>query len=195
MIELYRARKVNGKRRGEVSVSELDAIYPVTWKDFLNQARGGGWTNMSDVFEVLGSGYFEGTIRAKGITLTPERTRFEYNDAVVALYAVLDRWYNEVGKLHFEAEKDMLRDERYHRIGLAVMSAVREMLRLPEFEGLTQGIQAHLGIGHIGDGHGDGKKRVGDDKQPSTRVGQGGAGRTRGAGSGKRRTLIRRQNP
>jgi hypothetical protein len=184
-IELYRARKVNGKRRGEVSVSEMDVIYPVTWKDFLNQARGGGWSTMSDAFEVLGSGYFEGTIRAKGISLTPERTRFEYNDAIVALYAVLDQWYNEVGKSHFETEKDLLRDERYYQIGLAVMSSMREMLRLPEFEGLVQGIQEHLNIGHIGEGHGNGRRRVGDDKQPSTRVGQGGAGRKRASGNGQ----------
>lgn len=184
-IELYRARKINGKRRGEVSVSEMGVIYPITWKDFLNQARGGGWTTMSDVFDVLGSGYFEGSIRASGISLAPERTRFEYNDAIVALYATLDRWYSEIGKTHFEAEKDLLRDERYHKIGLAVMQSIREMLRLPEFEGLTQGIQSHLNIGHIGEGHGDVKKRVGDDRQPSTRVGQGGAGRARGAGNGQ----------
>ena len=184
-IELYRARKVNGKRSGKVAVSEMDTIYPISWNDIVNQARSGGWADKSAVFDVLGSGYFEGVIKAKGISLAPERTKFEFNDALISLYCVLDQWYSEVGRTQFEAEKDQQRDERYHQIGLAVMSSIREMLRLPEFESLTTAVQSHLKIGVTGSGHGDsGKPQVGTSLKPTTRVGQGGAGRARTPGAG-----------
>jgi hypothetical protein len=179
-FELYRARKVGGKRNGHVSVSEMDSVYPVAWREFINQARGGNWTSYSDVFEVLGSGYFEGIIRAKGITLMPERTKFEYNDALIGLYAVLDQWFAEYGKAYFEEEKDQVKDERYRQISLSVMESMRNMLRLPQFQELALGIQSHLHTGHIGEGHGKkGKNIIREDDKPSTRVGQGGAGRKR----------------
>lgn len=175
-FELYRAKRISGRRQGKVSVSENEPIYPLAWRDVVAQARGFGWTGMTDAFSVLDSGYFEGIITAKNISLAPERTKFEHGDALLGLYVAIDVWYQAEGLKVYETEREQQRDERYRQLSLGVMTSVRDLLRRPEFATLAEGLSAHIGTGRIGTGHGQDKEVVGIDDQPSTRVGQGGVG-------------------
>lgn len=181
-FELYRARKINGRRQGKIVVTEAADPYPVSWREFMLQVRGGGWD--STCFKVLGSGYFEGSISAKNITLMPERNKFEWNATLQALLIAIDDWYQTYGKHQFEIEQELQRSERYKELSLQVAGSVRDMLRRPEFQSLAEGLE-QITFGHIGEGHGRAKKNLdGTDDRPSTRSGQGGAGKSRQPGCG-----------
>ncbi|HTE57807.1 MAG TPA: ATP-binding protein [Verrucomicrobiae bacterium] len=118
VFELYRARKSGGKRSGEVFVMELDDDYPVTLREVQTQAMGARWLDaVKDAFDVLGSGYFEGTIRVEKIELAPERNKFVLNEALMAMYLAIDWWYQHHGKEYFEDESEAQRDERYRELG------------------------------------------------------------------------------
>lgn len=176
-FELYRATKFRGKRSGEVVVMELDGNYPISMKEFANQARAGKITS-AEVLRVLESGYFEGVIRCENIVLHPERTKFEYTDALKYLYLVIDQWYEECGQAHFQAEQEASRETRWKEIGVLSMDTVREKLAQPEYARLWDGLMSIVEFGRLGEGHVDpaSGKPDGMDDVESTRTGQGGVG-------------------
>ena len=128
MFELFRARKRNGKRTGVVTVCEMENLSGVRWVDFMRQVRMSGWDKLSEAFEALSSGHFEGVIKATGIELDPERTKFVYGDAVVDLYTVIDRWFEDVGRQQYDEEQRRSTEERLQEIGRRTMDKLREML-------------------------------------------------------------------
>jgi hypothetical protein len=125
-FELYRAKRIGGRRKGRVGVTARDKIYPLPWHEFVAQARGFGWSTMTEAFEVLGSGVYEGLIYAD-ITLADERNKFNHGDALLAVYVAIDTWYEKVGRASYDAEQEQRRDERYRQLSLGVMSLVRDM--------------------------------------------------------------------
>lgn len=135
VFELFRAHKSGGKHRGEVFVMELDDDYPVTMREVQTQAMGLRWLDaVKDAFDVLGSGYFEGTIRVEKITLSPERNKFDPNDPLFAMYLAIDWWYQNYGKAYFEDESEARRDERYRELGQRSLAKLLGELD----EGITQ---------------------------------------------------------
>lgn len=176
-VELYRApRQSSGKRNGEVVVSELDPVYPIAWKSFLNQAQGARYASDFEVFRVLGEGYFEGIIRAEKITLGPCRTKFVKNDVLESLYLVLQDWYEAEGHKYYEQARDKQEGERYERLALEVMSEVKSNLRTPAFGILAAGLRESVSMGRVGDGHAPTKGGT-PDSAKTLRTGQGGAGK------------------
>ena len=188
-IELYKATPRSGKRHGEVSVSEMVMPYGVSLKNFRAQALGLGWAGVGEAFfDALGSGYFEGTIRCEKLELDPNREVFQRTDVLPNLYVALDDWFNTSGRMHYEADKELSRDERYNRLSMKVMDEIRNLLRLPEFTKLAAQLTETVQQGRVGLGHGlDGKDLTGEDDQPSTRTGMGGAGVPRSKSSSPRK--------
>lgn len=178
-FELYRASRYRGKRSGEVVVMELLGNYPISLKEFANQARGRKAGDVvGEAIKVLGSGYFEGVIRCENIELSPERTKFEYNDALEYLYLVIDQWYTEVGKAHFQAEQEVTREIRWKEIAVRSMDNLREQLARPEFGRLMDGLMSVVEYGRLGEGHvkpGSGRPN-GPEDTSTIRLGQGGIG-------------------
>jgi hypothetical protein len=175
-IDLYRAPKIGGSRKGEVLVMEYDGNYPVTMREVENQFRGGKLHMLfKEIVEVLTSGFFEGIIRCEGITLHPERTKFEYDDALSDLFMLLgSSWYEQYGKAHYENEQERSREQRYQRLGLESLDYLRASLP----PSLWDMLRAAVKIGRLGEGHvAPAKGRPnGFEEEPSLRTGQGGAG-------------------
>lgn len=181
-IALHRAQRRSGKRAGLVSVMEANSPSSISMKDFVRQAR---MTSMKDELKpalfALMSGYFEGTISAENITLSPERNKFENNDALHSLHMALWVWYDEHGKAQFQDEQDASRESRYQELGLKSQQRVHDFLSQPAGERIMAALQATVKNGRLGGGHvKPGSGRVGGvEETPSVRVGQGGAGKPR----------------
>jgi hypothetical protein len=188
-FELFRAPKLGGKRKGEVGVVAMEDNYPITIGEFIRQARGRQWAELIKApLDALASGYFEGTIRCKNIELHEERTKFEFTEALVGLYEVIDQWYTEHGHAQFENEQLESRDERYRQLGIKSMDRLQELLKQPQFERLWDSLKSVVQFGRLGDGHLDPVKGKldGHDDDASTRSGQGGAGKARTPGGSGR---------
>lgn len=197
-FQLFRASKHGGKRLGQVSVMAAGDNYPITWAEFTKQARGRDVADLfGDAFKVLGSGYFEGLITCENIELHPERTKFEYNDALEMLYFVIDQWYNEVGLAHYRLEEEHSQEARYQETAIKVADRLRELLGHQEHDRLWSGLLSVVQFGRLGTGHLDpGARGPKDIEDTSTiRSGQGGAGGTKGGGSGSGPSGPRQRNP
>jgi len=119
-LTLYRAKApTNGARRGEVKVAEADAPDAISWNEFCRQARmaASGDAMLTAALEALGSGYFEGEVTASRVKLHPDRKKFEYNDALIGLLAVISHWFDTVGKAFVDQERELRTNERYSRLG------------------------------------------------------------------------------
>ena len=187
-FELYRAPKLAGQRRGQVTVTEMDNSYGVPIAALINQARTGGWGDAyAQAFAALGSGYFEGVIRCKNIELHPGRTKFQYNDELQTFYMVIGQWFDECGKHYFEDEQVTTREERYQDLSLKSQKRIREiLLNQPQFVRLWDGLKGSVAKGRLGSGHLDPEtgKRGDTEGDNSIRSGQGGAGVERKKGTG-----------
>jgi hypothetical protein len=187
-FQLFRAAKHGGKRTGQVSVMAGGDSYPITWTEFTKQARGRSVADIfGDSFKVLGSGYFEGMITCQNIELHPERTKFEYNDALEGLYWVIDQWYTECGQAHYQLEEEQSQEARYQETALKAADRLREFLGHREHERLWSGLLSAVEFGRLGTGHLDPevRGRKGEDDGPTIRSGQGrkGTGTRSGTGS------------
>ncbi len=173
-VDLYRAQKLGGTRKGTVLVMEADGNYPLPMKEVARQMRGGRWTEFEDVIAILTSGFFEGMIRCEKIALSPTRTKFEFNDALLGLFMVLSTWYDQFGLKHYENEQERSRESRYQDLGLESQERLRELLP-PR---LWEVLKAIVSVGRLGDGHLDPERgRMGGfEDESSLRTGQGGAG-------------------
>ncbi len=117
-FRLYRAPKTREGRRGEVVVMRTDDLYPISWREFRTQAMGSKYlTEFLEAFAVLGSGYFEGVVTMQNVVLDPQRTKFVMNDALLTGYMVIDRWFRDHGRKHYETEQEQRREERYKELG------------------------------------------------------------------------------
>ena len=182
VFELYRAQKLGGQRKGTVSVMELAGSYPISMREFATQARGRKWSEaLGPVFAALSSGYFEGIIKCKNIQLHAERTKFEYDEALMGLYVVMDTWYEEHGSNHYENEQEDSREERYQQLGLKSANHINDLLHRPEFSTLRDVLKSVVSFGRLGQGHLDPSKGQPDgiEDDSSIRSGQGGAGKKR----------------
>lgn len=184
-FQLFRAAKHGGKRTGQVSVMARGDNYPITWAEFTKQARGRNVADIfGDSFKVLGSGYFEGIITCENIELHPERTKFEYNDALEGLYWVIDQWYTEVGQSHYQLEEEQSQEARYQETAIKVANRLRELLGHQDHDRLWSGLLSVVEFGRLGEGHLDpgvrGSKNA--DETSTIRSGQGGAGGTKSSG-------------
>lgn len=188
-FELYRADKVGGKRSGEVSVMAAGTNYPITMREFAIQARRRQYADViSDSLSVLSSGYFEGVITCEKIELHPERSQFEFTDALQFLYFVIEEWYEQHGQAHYQVEQERSQDERYQETALKVADRLRQFLNPQDHDTLWSGLLSAVEFGRLGTGHLDpnGRHGKGPEDTPTIRSGQGGAGgtKTRGSGSG-----------
>lgn len=181
-IELYRAPRVSGKRKGEVVIMEAEGNYPVTMPEVIRQARGRQWIDgLEAAFNSLSSGFFEGVIRAKNIELAPERTKFVFNDALLALYMVIFGWFEEHGQTFFENEQEQSRERRFQDLGLKSLDKIREHRDQPEYARLWEAFKNAIETGRLGKGAVEptGGEPDGLEDESSTRTGQGGAGKER----------------
>lgn len=173
-FELYRAPKTSQGRKGQIMFSELEALYPITWSEFRNQAR--NWLS-EDVRAAFNSGYFEGIIRAKNVELHPDRRKFVWGDAVVGMCIAIEQWYKDVGVDLYTDERVLEREKRYQRLGAQTMERLKELLNLEGFDHLRNVLQA-LREGTVASGHAEVESGK-ETERPGLRAGQGGTGKPR----------------
>lgn len=137
VFELYRARKRKGGPDGKVGVQELMDVpedakhlpYLVAWRNFRMQAMGLGWLDtISDAFNALGSGVFEGVIKIEKVEINPERTKFVANNALLGAYTLIAQWYEEHGKTYIENEREAEQERRYQELGERTLERLSNLL-------------------------------------------------------------------
>lgn len=191
VFELYRAHKRGAKPRGQVTVAELEGNSGITWKEFMNQARGFKMGDLTEGFAALGSGVFEGVIRCENVVLAPERTKFEQSDALEELYLAIADWFEREGNLHYDQDRQLAQRERHQQLALQSLERLQDLFHLPEYAVLRDALRDTVEVGRLGPGHVDPEqgKLNGPDDGPSTRTGQGGAGKERTTGGKNPRTV------
>ncbi len=173
-FELYRAPRTTQGRQGVVMFSEMDSLYPITWPEFRRQA--GSWLS-DDTRKALGSGFFQGIIRAKKVELHPNRKKFVWNDAAKSLAMVVEEWYHEVGRQLYTDERVQEQETRLQRLGVQTLDRLKDLLKLDDSEHWRKIIES-LREGTIGSGHAD-LPDEGETPEKGIREGQGGAGKPR----------------
>lgn len=181
-FRLYQARSRQGRRTGRVTVHAGDSSFGVGWRDFANQARGTGWAReFPAAFEALGSGFFEGVIKAKNLELHPERTKFVLSDALYGLYMAIGEWFEREGQGIFSNEAELARASRYQNLGLKSLERWDTLLDRDEYAALRAALEATFVFGRLGSGHVIPTVGTvgGPQDETSVRTGQGGAGKER----------------
>jgi hypothetical protein len=172
---LFLAARTSKGYHGRVSIMEMGSNYPITWVELMRQARE---LLSKEAAEALGSGFFEGVIRAKNIELHENRKKFEYNDALVGLCIAIEQWFEEIGSKLYHDDRRRERDQRHQLLALRSLDRMADLLRDPAYDSLRRALLATVSIGTMGDGHnppGRGRPK-GPGDEPGIRTGQGGAG-------------------
>ena len=187
--ETLRRQQLSHKRKGVVTVLELNSTSGISWKQFAHQARATGWTTASKAFEALGSGFFEGMIRAENITLHESRTKFIYDDALVDLYMALDQWFDEVGRELYDEDKRQTTEQRYAMLGMESLQRLQELLDQDGFASLKRLLTENLaGVKPPDDDVDDGTVGPGNElAPPNPNPPSGGGGGGTGNGDGTRK--------
>lgn len=181
-FRLFRALpKAGGKPAGKIKIGQTGDLYSITWSDFARQVRArrsaGAW------LDALGSGFFEGEITASNIKLAPERTKFEWDDALLGLYITLEQWYEEVGKPYLDKAREEHRNDRNQTLGRK--SAEKAMVWLDENPLFRDAVKDRFAFGTIGTGHNTPSGGV-PDGDDAHRVSRGGPKKPRCEGSSGR---------
>jgi hypothetical protein len=123
-FELFRARLTAGRRKGQVVVMQTGDAYPVTIPELRVQAMGAGWygrdatlAEIKEGIDALASGYFEGSIKAERVVLAPERTKFELDDALTDVLALIGDWFDKVGRALMNNAREEQQEKRYRELG------------------------------------------------------------------------------
>lgn len=176
VIELYRAPRDGGKRKGLVTVMQLGDNTQIPWSQFYEQARRLKAFNMAELkaaFDILKSGYFEGVISAEKIELDPSRDKFAVGQALQSLYIALYIWYSEHGQKFYEDEAEARRDARWEELGEQSLARVLDRLKVDSaFAGLARNLIGVLpDTGRIASTEERRKreKPEGDDPEPKRR--------------------------
>jgi hypothetical protein len=186
-FELYIAPKRSGERKGEVSIMELDGNAPVGMLEFMRQAIRGEWREVVDeALKALNSGHFEGTIYCENIELLPERTKFNYTEALHELYFVINEWYEQIGKTYLQNEQEQTKEQRYQELGTRSLQHLRDVLLTGgKYNDLWVGLRSVVKVGRLGEGHVTPLhgRRNGKEKAKSMRATGSGTIRTQEGGS------------
>lgn len=161
-ICLYVCRK-SATHKGEVSVGTTDNPFRVSFKSFARKMSETKFLR-PEVADALCSGIFEGDILHSKINLEPNRKGFAIDDAVVDLCVQIDGWYDEIGKEYIDTTKDLLRDERYQRLGVQSLETLRQIIKS---DPILSGLVENFKFGKIGEGHAEPKRSAGIDKKPT----------------------------
>lgn len=162
-FELYVARiSRGGIRNGNIVFGSSTNPSRITCKQFVVN------TNQflqPTIGKALMSGVFEGSIIADKVKLHADRTRFEENDALVALCALIEGWYESEGKKYVKEAEEAAADNRFQRIGCQVMPFAEELLQQSQYESVFKRITT----GSIGEGHSKVPKKsiLGKEEVPS----------------------------
>lgn len=139
-----------GTRNGYILLKQDGDTSYIAWREFFAQALGSRQLRRyKEVFDALGSRYFEGVISATGLTLVKERDKFENNDALRDFYKALQLWFDQHGKNLFKDERDFQRYERYRGLGQQSIRRIIEQLKTPDFAGVTRRLSDILPDAHI----------------------------------------------
>ena len=173
VIELYVARRTTEGRQGRISISEMESTYPVTWNEFANSNRDLLTPELTKAFR---SGTFEGIVRAEKIELHPSRNKFVRNNAALGLCLALEEWFEDTGHKVYTEQLQEHAERRYQQLGLKTLDRLDDLLHEAPYEHLREALR-QLERGTIGPGHvPQDAKLTGDETEPGTRVGPGGAG-------------------
>ncbi len=175
-IELFIARAQKGGRKGVILFGSLDNPSRITAEQFVRCAK-----EILDpaVAKVIVSGVFEGTVLCKKISLHPDRTRFEDNDALFTLCEILETWHGKIGKQTYDNIGEESQNEFLQDVGLSVMPFIELLAEQPQFAEIMNGIK----VGTVGKGHARVSRKllIGDDAGSALSTG-GGVNETRKGG-------------
>jgi hypothetical protein len=110
-----------GKQRIDIGGGDNPSRVPIT-KLFLSTF----YECMDDKTKAaLKSTIFQGEIVGEHLELLASRKGFAQNDAFFALSVALDQWYEDVGRVHFEDEKRLRKNNRYQEISREVIDRLK----------------------------------------------------------------------
>ena len=164
-FRLYLARQTTKGKQGKVVVGEMSNDFRLSFKKFLKTPE--GFLN-NRIIEALCSGVFEGEILTEKAVIDSTRKFFKENDALVGFCISIEKWYEEIGKAHFQTAKEEKQNDRYQRLGLRSMRVIESLLNQPQFDILKDVLQKFK-VGSIGPGHAV-KKAIGTQEFPSISI-------------------------
>lgn len=145
-FELYIARLDKGVRKGKIVFGNFANRSRITCPQFVHCTSS---VLESQVGRAIMSGVFEGVILAEKVKMDADRTRFEDNDALVALCALLESWFESDGKKHIKVAEESASDNRFQRIGEEIMPFAELLLKQSDFQSVFEQIR----VGTVGTKH------------------------------------------
>jgi len=158
-FQMFLALKGSNGRQGRVEFStraQKGLRQRLTDDQFKRCIAHCGIPMRSDVLGALGSGVFEGEVIAQHVTLNPNRTSFVSDDALWGFCGSIERWFDEVGKRHYEKVLKENQEYRYVQIGEQVLDFLERLIKSsPGFlESLRSILPAGITISRAGTGGG-----------------------------------------
>ncbi len=184
-FRLFVSPVISSKRRGEIHVGEDGDKYRIPPKKFFMSVYG---ILPDDIRNAFLSGVFEGEITSNRVTLNTERNAFIRNDYLLEFCVLLERWYKEIGVVHYEKVREQEQEERHARLSSRALEGLRPLLVDSQWRHLVNGFKVESvvkiselqnGVGTIEEEtllleHLDRRKKILGDKKGSVKRGRRG---------------------
>lgn len=188
IIRMYLAKRhVPG--RVNIKFGELGNDFRFPFSNFRNSTAKDLLS--AEVMEALRGGIFEGEVLGELVKLTPSRTCFERDDALIDLCICLEEWFAEQGSQYLDREKRERQKERYQDIGHKALSRLDHLLRDSATGSDLKAALRQFLIGTTGPGHTKIAKE--GDSQEEKSMAVKGSGSKKGKGEERERTEARRE--
>lgn len=148
ILDLYVARLGKQGRKGVITVGMTNSLSRITMGDFLTNIRGTKLLS-GQVMSSLGSGLLEGKILCEKLTLDPDRTKFDDNDALAYMCLQIEDWWEKTGKDIVEKLREQDSANRFQEFGEQVMPFLKLILKQDRFKAVLELIR----VGTIGKEH------------------------------------------
>ena len=151
IVRMYLAKRHDSRGRVNIKFGEAGNDFRFPFSHFRTSSA----KELLDsrVMEALGSGIFEGEVLGELVQLTPSRTCFERNDAMIDLCVSLETWFREEGEHYLDEQRRVRQSERYQEIGHYAHSRLDRLFReSPRGEDLKAAL-SRFRYGSIGLGH------------------------------------------
>ncbi len=182
LFRLFVTTKRHRDRTNSVNVrlGEIGNDFRFSFANFSRSVAVGKIGPTPETMEALRSGIFEGEILGERVKLTPQRTAFVRDDAFLDFCVLIDEWYKQQGKPHYNKAKSERREQRYQNLGVKSLQSLEKMLNDPTNANLLDVVRTMFPIGSIGPGHANPINRVIGSEQPTPSLAsRGGAGKKR----------------
>ncbi len=150
IVRMYLATR-RGAGRINIRFGEADNPYRFPFTNFASSTAKDLLSK--EVMGALKSGVFEGEILGEKVKLTPQRTCFVRDDALIDLCIAIEEWFEDQGREFLDEERRERQEERYQEVGIKALGRIEQLMKDSDGGADLRAALRKFTFGTAGEGH------------------------------------------